>query len=119
MDWLFYAFLVFIGFVTGACTIYKLEEDTRFAAMVHKQHADILNDENKNLKRDLDKAIRAFEDLSCFLENIPSDCKLGPWCQGCQYAKKYIRHLEEVDNIEAFYCGKNEACKNFVQIKGE
>lgn len=48
-------------------------------------------------------------------ENTPEDCKLGPWCRGCTYAKKYEVFITTSDTVKMNYCGKDEACKQFIQ----
>lgn len=50
-------------------------------------------------------------------ENVPEDCKLGPWCQGCTYMKKYEVFIDHHITTTAYYCGKDKACKHFVQAQ--
>lgn len=114
MTWVCYFIAMFIGIVVGALVTHNIMNDELTNT---KNYERILEREAKDLHKDLDKAIRAFENLSSFIKETPDDCKLGPWCQGCQYSRTYSRYIDTVNGrISSFYCGKKEVCKHFTQV---
>lgn len=74
-----------------------------------KQLRESDQDELTNLR-----AITSFEK-----RNMPEDCKKGPWCASCEYAKSYYRvnydYFGRCHGVTDYACGKGEACKNFIQ----
>jgi len=63
------------------------------------------------LKMKLDEYVGLFE-------NTPTGCKVGPWCKACEFGKHFVFYNSFCQEDELYYCGKAEACKNFVQ-KGD
>ena len=71
----------------------------------------------RGIERELEgykkQLIRAEEDLRDILtlkDNIPEDCKPGPYCKSCSFVKKYYYGY-----ITGYMCNKANICKNFVQ----
>lgn len=59
---------------------------------------------------------RIIKDLTEVRNEVPDDCSFGPWCQGCVYVKNYYKYLgARYGAIDTIYCGKEDACKNFIQ----
>ncbi len=52
-------------------------------------------------------------------ETVPEDCVRGPWCEACEFVKKYYYVHEYglgMSNTKAGYmCSKGKSCNNFVQ----
>ena len=85
----------------------------------------------RGIERELEgykkQLIRAEEDLRDILtlkDNIPEDCKPGPYCKSCSFVKKYYYGHNVFSNcflpgyhntITGYMCNKANICKNFVQ----
>ena len=81
----------------------------------------------RGVERELDaykkQLIRTEEDLRDILtlkDNIPEDCRPGPYCKGCSFVKKYCYGYNVFSNrfsptITGYMCNKANICKNFVQ----
>lgn len=85
----------------------------------------------RGVERELDaykkQLIRTEEDLRDILtlkDNIPEDCRPGPYCKGCSFVKKYYYDHNVFSNcfspgyhniITGYMCNKANFCKNFVQ----
>lgn len=88
-----------------------------------------VNKENENVIRASQRAINKYDYLCLRYEkmrkalfevvklkqNLPEDCKRGPWCLGCTFVKKYTSHIDRFETMELSYCGKEEACEHFIQ----
>lgn len=90
----------------------KLEEDLAKAQKElyrEQKLRESYRDELANLKE-----IAEFEKHA-----MPEDCRKGPWCASCEFAKGYYRY--EYDcwgrgrSVWDYACGKGESCKNFIQ----
>ena len=60
--------------------------------------------------------LRAIQDL---VDSTPSDCTPGKWCAACEFSRCFHLPSHSIyslnkDNV-IYVCGKNEACKNFLQ----
>lgn len=83
-----------------------------------------LMSENEDLKSALYHAEEQIKDLLKTIDHIPEDCKPGPYCAGCGFAKEYRYHNRVRGStvfscyetrLNGYICGKGEICKNFVQ----
>ena len=60
------------------------------------------------------------EQLSHIVDNRPSDCVMGKYCEGCAFVKTFHYTIgAHRDYTWGYYCGKGESCKNFVQKEGK
>ena len=60
----------------------------------------------------------AIEKLTECNNNVPKGCKEGEWCQACEFVRHYRVPKRHWTGYEEYYfCGKKEACKNFVERK--
>lgn len=49
------------------------------------------------------------------IDNIPPDCKPGPWCKACHMVKVFYVRDSVTKILEPIYiCGKSEVCPIFV-----
>jgi hypothetical protein len=59
----------------------------------------------------------ALERASNIEKTIPEDCKKGPWCKACEFARGF-RYREPASmgyiTDTVYVCGKGESCQNFV-----
>ena len=109
-----------IGIIMGMVWMAYLGEDERKELSLSKDRESMLRHQVENLERVLDRSVKSFDELKDLMKNAPEDCKMGPWCQGCQYAKEYVRYLgHNHGSVDAVYCGKNEACQHFAQREDE
>jgi hypothetical protein len=64
-----------------------------------------------------------FQEMEELKETIPEDCVRGPWCEACEFVKRYYytEHygLGSHYTRTAYVCGKGKSCNNFVQKKYE
>lgn len=70
-----------------------------------------------DLKNDLKRARDDISNLTKLPKTAPADCKEGAWCESCEFAKTYTARAGIWGSYTKLYCGKEEACKNFVQVK--
>lgn len=83
-----------------------------------------LQHENESLRAALYEAEMHIKKLLDARDNTPTDCKPGPYCAGCNFAKEY-RYVCNVggrkswtgynSRYSGFVCGKGSICKNFIQ----
>ena len=59
-----------------------------------------------------------FEEMQKTSESTPKDCKPGEYCEACSFAKSYHVRNRHGDLETYYFCGKDDACENFVQ-KGD
>lgn len=76
-----------------------------------RELTDIATDHN-NAIADLKAALRKFEVLN---NATPENCKRGEWCKACEFAKEIRVPVGSFGYKTEYFCGKNEACSNFVQ----
>lgn len=63
----------------------------------------------KSLEEDVEK-------LTAYNDNVPEGCKEYEWCQACSFVKYYrVWNRYNTGYKQYYYCGKREACKNFVE----
>lgn len=48
-------------------------------------------------------------------DDTPIDCKRGTWCKGCEFGKQVLYRDGRFDMAVDYFCGRGEACPNFVQ----
>ena len=96
-------------------SLYKVCAD-RNEAKRSLRFASANNDEWHRKYKKMHKAL--FEVIK-IKRNTPEDCKLGPWCECCMYVKRYTYSIDRFETAELLYCGKEEACKHFVQKEAD
>ena len=81
----------------------------------------VLTNEKNRLKvmladteKELKEAREIIDQLRVLTDATPTDCKRGSWCMGCEFVKP-IRIYRGVLSKTEYFCGKAEACSNFVQ----
>ena len=104
-----------------------------FMLCIYKGYESSVEEENNELKkqlefkdttiddlnRDLKRASEDISNLASLPKTVPTGCKEGAWCESCEFVKTYSARAGIFGYITKYYCGMEEACKNFVQVKGE
>lgn len=70
-----------------------------------------------DLRRSYETLERKVEEYEKRLENTPTDCKVGSWCKACEFGKAVYIRSRIYGDTDLYYCGKAEACQNFIQKK--
>ena len=96
-------------------SLYKVCADRNEA----KRSLRFTNNTNDFLSIRYQKMRKALFKVVELKQNIPEDCKLGPWCKGCMYVKRHTYSVDCFETAELVYCGKEEACKHFVQREAD
>lgn len=55
-------------------------------------------------------------DLAKLFDSTPSDCKVGSYCEACEFSKRYFRRDFPL-SYDVFFCNKGNSCTNFVPKK--
>lgn len=111
-----YIIVILIAIIIGLIISLYVTSRDRNEAKHSLRFASAKNDEWYRKYKKMHKAL--FEVIK-IKRNIPEDCKLGPWCKGCMYVKRYTYSIDRFEKEELLYCGKEEACKHFVQSEVE
>lgn len=78
-----------------------------------KQEIGHLQREKKELENDNAELREKLDSIKDKLYSTPKDCKLGRYCQACEFGKLYVIHGGwSYETIHV--CGRDEACPNFV-----
>lgn len=78
-----------------------------------------LKRENTDLRDCLSDTENALKNIIAVKETVPEDCIPGEYCRSCEFVKpfRYRNYVYNTykSNIQGYYCGKGESCKNFIQ----
>lgn len=74
--------------------------------------------ENKKLEDQIGDLTAKLNKIQQDINTTPEDCRRGPYCTACEFAK-YYNVIDYNTNciIPTYVCGKVNACKNFVEKK--
>lgn len=107
--------------VIGGLIVYIIDGADRKEVKRLEQALDLVKKDYELDKEQHERVMKkAFEDISKMAEidiTTPRDCKKGPWCAGCTFVKEYRARDGYGSYVTKHYCGKEEACKNFVENK--
>lgn len=74
-------------------------------------------EEDKKHEDTLVKKDEAIRDLAKLPDFTPDDCTRGTWCSECVFARikrARVGQYPYTSYVEAYYCGKTEACKHLL-----
>lgn len=112
MNLLHYIIVILIAVIIGLIISQRIVTNERNEARRVLRFDKNKNDELLRKYKKMHKALFKVVELK---QNIPDDCKLGPWCKCCMYVKRHTYSIDRFETAELVYCGKEEACKHFVQ----
>lgn len=123
MTLLHYIIGILISVIIGLIISLRITTNERSIATNERNEArrilQLTKDKNDELLRKYEKIRKALFKAIELKQNIPEDCKLGPWCKGCMYVKRHTYSIGHFEKAKLVYCGKEEACKYFVQKETE
>lgn len=91
----------------------QLEEKNKETEIL-ESYNKILSSELQDTKGELARTEARLAEYITLSDGTPEDCKRGKWCAGCEFAKEIVGYDGRIRHIMRF-CGKGEACANFVQ----
>ena len=79
-----------------------------------------LKHERDMLQKDLENAVRKFDEYTKKMEDRPLKCQRGPWCDACRF--NACIHIpcayDRMTLNKIYYCAKGESCEHFLAKEG-